>query len=208
MTKSKAVYDRGSVAVDCCSFYWDDQPDQTHEELQFAGNNFRASEFEGAILNAQLARLEPMLKKMRTQKKRLLKAGEKAGLTSITNHSLDHECGTHAGFLFEDEASARAFSNGLKSRSVSSFLPLDTGRHVYTRWEPILRQQGAHHPALDPFKIPANRKCRVKYTPDMCAASLDILGRTVLVGTHPDHKAPLLRTRELAVGEAASEALG
>lgn len=208
VTKSKAVYDRGSVAVDCCSFYWDDQPDQTHEELQFAGNNFRASEFEGAILNAQLARLEPMLKKMRTQKVRLLEAGEKAGLTSITNHSLDHECGTHAGFLFEDEASARAFSNGLKSRSVSSFLPLDTGRHVYTRWEPILREQGAHHPALDPFKIPANRKCRVKYTHDMCSASLDILARTVLVGTHPDHKAPMVRARARSIRDAAAEALG
>ncbi len=208
VTRLKAVYDRGSVAVDCCSFYWDERPGQAHEELQFAGNNFRASEFEGAILNAQLSRLEPMLKKMRTQKKRLLAAGEKAGLTSIKNHSIDYECGTHAGFLFADEDSARVFSNGLKTRSVSNFLPMDTGRHVYTRWEPILREQGAHHPALDPFKIPANRKCRVKYTHDMCSASLDILGRTVLIGTHPDSKAQLVRTMERAVRDAAVEALG
>ena len=149
-----------------------------------------------------------MLKKMRTQKKRLLAAGEKAGLTSIKNHSIDYECGTHAGFLFADEDSARVFSNGLKTRSVSNFLPMDTGRHVYTRWEPILREQGAHHPALDPFKIPANRKCRVKYTHDMCSASLDILGRTVLIGTHPDTKAQLVRTMERAVRDAAVEALG
>ena len=203
VTKSKAVYDRGSVAVDCCSFYWDDAPNRSHEPLQFAGNNFRASEFEGAILNAQLKRLEPMLKKMRAQKKRLLAAGEKAGLTSITNHSIDDECGTHAGFLFSEEGVARSFSEELKAQGVSNFLPMDTGRHVYTRWEPIMRQQGAHHPALDPFKIPVNRKCKVKYTHDMCATSLDILGRTVLIGTNPNFKADRVRAMVAAVVAAA-----
>jgi dTDP-4-amino-4,6-dideoxygalactose transaminase len=208
VTKSKAIYDRGSVAVDCCSFYWDADPgDRSKEELQFAGNNFRASEFEGAILNAQLTRLEPMLKKMRGQKRRLLQAGEKAGLVSIKNNSLDDECGTHAGFLFEDEATARSFSNALKGAGVGNFLPMDTGRHVYTRWEPILREQGAHHPALDPFKIPANRKCRVKYTMDMCADSLDVLSRTVLVGTHPDNKAERVKAMQTAVREAAAQVL-
>jgi dTDP-4-amino-4,6-dideoxygalactose transaminase len=206
VTRSKAVYDRGSVAVDCCSFYWDEKSDQTHEELQFAGNNFRASEFEGAILNAQLSRLEPMLKKMRGQKKRLLAAGEKAGLTSIKNHSIDYECGTHVGFLFDAEVAARSFSDALKSRGVGNFLPLDTGRHVYTRWEPIMREQGAHHAALDPFKIPANRKCRVKYSHDMCAKSLDILGRTVLVGTHPDNKATRVTAMARAIRDAATQA--
>ncbi len=210
VTRSKAVWDRGSVAVDCCSFYWQADPEapggpQSPEDLQFAGHNFRASEFEGAILNVQLRRLDRMLARMRDQKKALVEAGEAAGLTSIRNHSLDHECGTHAGFLFETEERARAFSAELGRRGVGSFRPVDTGRHVYTRWEPILRQQGAHHPALDPFKIPANRKCRVSYSRDMCARSLDILGRAVLVPCHPDHRKPRIEAmiREL---EAAATA--
>ena len=210
VTRSKAVYDRGSVAVDCCSFYWEAGPEapdgsRSPEDLQFAGHNFRASEFEGAILNVQLRRLDRMLARMRDQKKALVEAGEAAGLTSIRNHSLDHECGTHAGFLFDTPERARAFSAELGRRGVGSFRPVDTGRHVYTRWEPILRQQGAHHPALDPFKIPANRKCRVSYSRDMCARSLDILGRAVLVPCHPDHRKPRIEAmiREL---EAAATA--
>lgn len=211
-TRSKAVYDRGSVAVDCCAFYWnpdEEAPDEPRspEDLQFAGHNFRASEFEGAILNVQLARLDGMLARMRGQKKVLTEAGEAAGLTSIRNNSLDHECGTHAGFLFETEERARAFSQDLGRRGVGSFQPLDTGRHVYTRWEPVLRQQGAHHPALDPFKLSANRKCRVSYSPDMCSRSLDILGRAVLVPCHPDHRKPrvkaMIRAVEAAAGAAA-----
>jgi dTDP-4-amino-4,6-dideoxygalactose transaminase len=201
VTNRKAVYDRGSVAVDCCSFYWN--PDQDREDLQFAGHNFRASEFEGAILNAQLIRLEPMLKKMRRQKQRLTVAGEKAGLQSIVNHSIEDECGTHAGFLFETEKQARAFRGNLAQAKVSSFLPMDTGRHVYTRWEPIMREQGAHHPALDPFKIPANRKAKIRYSPDMCASSLDILSRAVLVPTHPDHKADEVRHMLATIRAAA-----
>ncbi|MEE3338777.1 MAG: DegT/DnrJ/EryC1/StrS family aminotransferase [Candidatus Latescibacterota bacterium] len=201
VTNRRAVYDRGSVAVDCCSFYWN--PDQEREELQFAGHNFRASEFEGAILNAQLSRLEPMMKKMRRQKQRLTSAGEKAGLRSIVNHSIDHECGTHAGFLFDTEKQARAFAGSLAQQKVSCFLPMDTGRHVYTRWEPIMRKQGAHHVALDPFKIPANRKAKIRYTQKMCAASLDVLSRAVLVPTHPDHKVDDVRRMIAAIKAAA-----
>ena len=55
VTNAEAVHQARSVAVDCCSFYWN--PDEEREELQFAGPNFRGSEVEGAILNVQLRRI-------------------------------------------------------------------------------------------------------------------------------------------------------
>ena len=92
VTNDELVYQRGSVAVDCCSFYWN--PDEDREDLQFAGHNFRASEIEGAVLNVQLKRIKGMLNTMRSHKKALLEKGEKLGLNSIKNNSIDHECGT------------------------------------------------------------------------------------------------------------------
>ena len=80
---------------------------------------------------------------------------------------------------------------------------MDTGRHVYTRWHPILREQGSHHPALDPFKIPANRRCKVKYSEEMCRDSLDILARAVLIGMHPDNSRSRVRAICRAVAAAA-----
>ena len=80
---------------------------------------------------------------------------------------------------------------------------MDTGRHVYTRWEPILRYQGAHHPALDPFKLPANRKARVKYKQDMCQDSLDVLARAVLVPMHPNNTKVKVRKMGEAIRAAA-----
>ena len=170
VTNDELVYQRGSVAVDCCSFCWN--PDEERDDLQFAGHNFRASEIEGAVLNDAARRIKGMLKTMRGHKKKtLLAKGLDEGLKSIKNNSIDHECGTHLGFKFRTEREAQGFSDRLHGLGVGNFLPMDTGRHVYTRWEPILRYQGAHHPALDPFKIPANKAARIEHSEDMCARS-------------------------------------
>ena len=120
VTNAEAVHQRGSVAVDCCSFYWN--PDEEREELQFAGPNFRGSEVEGAILNVQLRRIRGMLKTMRAHKQELLQVGLEAGLESIKNNSLDYECGTHLGFLFATEDEARSFCNRLAAKDVSLLL--------------------------------------------------------------------------------------
>lgn len=185
VTNDEQVFQRGSVAVDCCSFYWN--PEEDREDLQFAGHNFRASEIEGAVLNVQRQRIKGMLDIMRKHKKELLQIGVDSGLTSIKNNSIDYECGTHLGFQFDGEEAARSFSDQLKAEGVGNFLPMDTGRHVYTRWEPIMRYQGAHHPALDPFKLPANKKARIKYSKNMCKKSLKILSRSVLIPMHPNN---------------------
>lgn len=202
VTHNREVFERGSVAVDCCAYYWN--PEEKREELQFAGHNFRASEFEGAILNVQLGRLDGILRRMREHKKELLQTGVDAGLTSIVNNSLDHECGSHLGFRFSAEKQARAFADGLRQRQVGAFLPMDTGRHVYNRWDPILRYQGGHHPALNTFERPANRKCRVEYTEDMCRDSLDLLSRCVLIPMHPNHTRRRLQEMAGAIRAAAA----
>ena len=66
-------------------------------------------------------------------------------------------------------------------------MTIDTGRHVYTEWDPVIAQKGAPHPALDPYNLPENRRCRKDI--DMNMKSLDILSRTVSFTTHPDNTA-------------------
>lgn len=200
VTNNKAVFGRGSVATDCCSYYWN--PEQKNEDQQFAGLNFRATEISGAILNGQLQRIDGMLETMRGHKRQVLLVGEEAGLTSIVNNSVDHECGTHAGFIFDTEKQARAFAQKLREKKVGAFLPIDTGRHVYTRWDPMLRKQGAHHPALNPYNLPANKKLNVRYSRNMCKDSLKVLSRAVLIPMHPDNTQQRVR----AIGQAVKEA--
>ena len=62
-----------------------------------------------------------------------------------------------------------------------------TGRHTFTEWDQVLMRKGAAHPAMNPYTMPANSECRTTYPDDLCARSLDILNRTVMVATHPLH---------------------
>jgi len=201
---SEDVFNRGSVAVDCCSYYWN--PEDVREQVQFAGLHFRATEIAGAILNVQLERLDEMLETMGRHKARILSAGEAAGIKAIPSHSPGYDCGSHAGFLFESEEYARGFLQSIQQVGIGAFLPIDTGRHVYTRWDPVMRKQGAHHPALNPYMLSANRKIQVEYSMDMCSRSLDILRRTVLLTMHPDHEEVQVKAVEQALSHELRKA--
>ncbi|OGV68298.1 MAG: hypothetical protein A2498_10910 [Lentisphaerae bacterium RIFOXYC12_FULL_60_16] len=196
ITRTEAAMKRMRCVVDPCSFYW---TGRTEMQSSFLANGARASEIEGAILNVQLDRIDGMLAIMRRQKSAIRKAGEKAGLTMSPMHSPDDECGTHNFFLLPTAAKAEAFA-----AAVGGTVARKTGRHVYTEWVQIFAHQGAHHPALNPFRLPANKGCRMHYTPDMCRQSLDILDRTVFTANHPDLKAVDLAKRIKTIRDAAA----
>jgi len=200
VTDDLAAADRGWCMIDCCNFYWNGRKDGV---VPFVSNGSRASEIEGAILNVQLGRIDGLIRTLRRQKKRILRETARTGLVPIRHNSLDHECGTHVMYMFPTGGQADEFA-----RLTGGVVAGKTGRHVYTEWDPIFAGQGAHHPALNPFRLPANRRCRRKYTKDMCARSLDLLSRTVMLGTDPDHKRADVTARIRAINAAAEAVLG
>jgi len=169
-------------AIDPCHFYWHGRDG---EDKPFAGNGARASELMGAMLNVQLDRIDGMVAKMRAEKKRLL-AGASAfgnlGLKPTRMNSAEHDCATHVMFTMPTAEAAQKFI-----KVFPSVIAGKTGRHTYTEWDQILIREGAAHPAMNPYLMPANAKCRMDYTKDMCARSLEILNRTVMVPTNPEH---------------------
>jgi dTDP-4-amino-4,6-dideoxygalactose transaminase len=169
--------ERIRCAIDPCSYYWKGR----EKPPGFVVNGARASEFEGAILNAQLDRIDDMISAMRAQKKRVLSETDGVGLVAAPQNSPKWECGTHVMYRLPTAEAAERFAE-LTGGTVT----IKTGRHVYTEWDPILDHHGAHHPALNPFELPQNRGLRMNYSRDMCAPSLAILSRTVFVTTHPD----------------------
>ena len=59
-------------------------------------------------------------------------------------------------------------------------LPLDTDKHVYSNWDPLMQRRASHHPALDPLHATAAGRAQ-RYTPDMLPQTLEHLARTVSV---------------------------
>ncbi|RLP26988.1 aminotransferase class I/II-fold pyridoxal phosphate-dependent enzyme [Mesorhizobium sp. YM1C-6-2] len=176
------VMERARCYIDPCHFYWQGRSDGTKP---FAGVGARASELLGAMLNVQLDRLDGMIRTMRAEKKRIL-AGTKhlgnLGLLASPMNSADHDCATQVMFTLPSEAAAQAFV-----KTMPAVIAGKTGRHTFTQWDQVLMHEGAHHQAINPYTLPANKGLRTEYKDGMCKDSLEILNRTVMVATSPLH---------------------
>ena len=118
---------------------------------------------------------------MRAQKSRIRTETTACGMTPSPGNSRAWECGAHVAFLLPTAAASDALAE-----KTDGSVALKTGRYVYTEWDPVLEHRGAHHAAVNPFAPVQNRGCRMGYSKEMCRQSLDILGRTVCLTTHPD----------------------
>jgi len=173
-----AVLTNDAVAIDRARIYHDGGAvlRQYAAEVRipfFAGSNFRVSEIQGAILSAQLERLDGILKRLRARQAAMLEILAKSGrFTLAVSNDVKGDCGSTVWMRFGSEAEAKAFVE----RHGGVGRPIDTGRHVYTNWDPIMNRRGAHHPRLNPYNW-ARRK--IEYSPDMCPRSLDLMKRTV-----------------------------
>jgi dTDP-4-amino-4,6-dideoxygalactose transaminase len=198
----EALAKRVRGAIDPCHFYWNGRDD----DKPFASNGARASELMGAMLNVQLDRLPGMIAAMRAEKARIL-AGTaplgNLGLKPAPMSSPDDDCSAQVMYTMPSAATAVRFTEVFPSVIAGK-----TGRHTYTEWDQVLIGSGAAHPAMNPYLMPANAECRTTYTRNMCARSLDILDRTVMVATSPLHTDAEIDDMIHNIGVAARVALG
>jgi dTDP-4-amino-4,6-dideoxygalactose transaminase len=198
-----AVAERARCAIDPCHFYWHGRNDAVRP---FAGNGARASELMGAMLNVQLDRLDGMVSAMRAERKAIL-AGtaslDNLGLRPAPLNSPDYDCATQVFYALPSAEAADRFV-----KIFPSVIAGKTGRHTYTEWDQVLMGEGAAHPAMNPYNMPENAACRRTYSKDMCAHSLEILNRTVMVATHPQHSRDEIDDIIHNIGVAARVVLG
>ncbi|MBZ0230552.1 MAG: DegT/DnrJ/EryC1/StrS family aminotransferase [Bauldia sp.] len=183
-TSDDNLAQRARCAIDPCHFYWTGREDGM---VPFSGNGGRASELMGAMLNVQLDRLDGIITAMRAEKKQIVEATKRLsnlGLKLSPMNSPDHDCAAHVMYLLPSAEDAVRFTEVFPAVIAGK-----TGRHTYTEWDQVLMGMGAAHPAMNPYNHPDNAACRRTYSKDMCARSLDILNRTVMVPTHPNHSA-------------------
>jgi len=190
VTTDAVVAQRARCMADACGFFWGGKEADVQP---FAASGNRASEIEGAMINAQLDRLDGILADLRRNHDALAEAVKGAGLRVAPSNDPAGDCGAKVMVQFDTPEEAAGFVERARAAGLSADVTATTRRHTYTDWDPVLNQRGAHHPALDPFKLQENAECRKDYRPDMCQRSLDILHRTVMVTVDPDEAAEHLR---------------
>ncbi len=185
VTDSRPIFERGLIYHDSSAIAYFGNQLETVESEQFCGSEFRVGEFTGAILREQLKKLDPILADLHRNRDYMMeRLGEKYNF--IASNDREGDLATTIPFWFDTSDEAAAFKAKADAAGIGATRPIDTGKHVYKNWTPIMNKNGAFHPAFDPFKMEANKNLNHNYSPDMCAKSLDFLRRAVYVSVNPN----------------------
>ena len=182
LTNNRKVFEASLIYQDssAVAFFGNQLEDFTTEG--FCGTEFRSNELCAAVMNVQLDRMDGILSDLRANKKYIMDALSDVA-EFIPSNDIEGDCGTTVAFKFETEEKARAFAT---AEGVAGTVPIDTGKHIYKHWTPIMEKKGAFNPLMDPFKMEANKDIGPDYREDMCPLTLERLSKVVYVGVNPD----------------------
>lgn len=174
LTNDTRLYARAAMYHDVGSY---ERPNAlVSDEPVFLGMNFRMPELTAAILRPQLKRLDAQLARRQRLRQILLdELSSSAYRFAVSpHHDADNAVGVALGFSDPEEAA-------IFGRARGAHRLIDTGRHVYTNWLPVMTKRFAH-PSLNPYAW-AHRP--IEYATDSCPTTLEILARTCTVGLPP-----------------------
>ncbi|MBE6883263.1 MAG: DegT/DnrJ/EryC1/StrS family aminotransferase [Ruminococcaceae bacterium] len=159
---------------------------ELHEPV-FCGTQLRVGELFGAFMRVQLTRMDGILNDLRAVKKLIMSAlSGVEGIAFAPSHDIEGDCGTTLPFRFATEEKARDFAAKI-SGTVNGWLPIDSGKHVYYNWDPVIAQRGGHCDAVNPYLMPQNANLNLtKYDKNSLPKTNDILSRTVYISLNPD----------------------
>ncbi|WP_353476538.1 DegT/DnrJ/EryC1/StrS family aminotransferase (plasmid) [Salipiger sp. H15] len=193
LTSDRGYFERARMYHDPGSFM------RGHGEASeplFAGLNFRVSELTGAVLWAQLAKLDPFLRRLRRRHPIVARTFADLPNCRLSPHN-DPENAVALSVIFDDPEEARVFG---RTRGAERLL--DTDRHVFVNWEAVLSKR-AFHPKMNPHAW-ANRE--ITYLPDDYARTLEILSRTCRVSLGAQYPLPVMQWQKRSLRNAASRA--
>lgn len=182
LTNNKKIFEQSLIYQDSNAvLYFGDQLSGISTE-EFCGNEYRSNELCAAVINVQLDRLDSILNDLRKDKKYMMDK-LKDICCFIPSNDIEGDCATTLAIQFRSEEAARRFA---AAEGVCGALPIDTGKHIYKHWTPIMRKRGALNSLMDPFKMEANKNIVPDYNENMCPETLDKLAKVVYIDICPD----------------------
>lgn len=201
VTKNRKIFERALIYHDSSAVaFFGDQLNGINEPL-FGGVEYRVSDITGAILREQLKKLPSIINDLHKNKFALIDGLKSKNLVA-PSHDAEGDCATTLALRFSDKVDCENFAKKCEEKGLSIIIPINTGKHIYTNWTQIMEKRGAHHPALDPFKMKENQGLQMNYTMDMCPKTLDLLSRTAYISINPDWNAEEFNNTLSTINEA------
>ncbi len=182
LTNEDILFQRALIYHDSSAVSFFGNQMDSFSESMFGGVEYRTNELNAAVLRVQISRLDGILADLRRVKKTIMEA-TKDVCKFIPSNDIEGDCATTLALRFDSAEDAVAFTEKL---SFGTTIPINTGKHIYKHWTPVMEKRGAFHPLMDPFKMEANKEIIPDYHENMCPKTLDILSRTVYIGLNPD----------------------
>jgi 8-amino-3,8-dideoxy-alpha-D-manno-octulosonate transaminase len=143
----------------------------------FAGENFRMNEFTGAVLGAQLAKMDTMIAQMRRNAEAIYDGIEDLdGIRLRTRPDPEGDIGYGVYFETKDKAARDRCIQELRKRKVPASTL--TGSVLLPVEESVVSKR-TRHPAWPSFNSPEGRA--IQYGPDGCRQTLDVFDRFVQI---------------------------
>ncbi len=182
LTNEDILFQRALIYHDSSAVSFFGNQMDSFSESMFGGVEYRTNELNAAVLRVQISRLDGILADLRRVKKTIMDSCKDV-VSFIPSNDIEGDCATTLALRFDSAEDAVAFTEKL---SFGTTIPINTGKHIYKHWTPVMEKRGAFHPLMDPFKMEANKEIIPDYHENMCPKTLDILSRTVYIGLNPD----------------------
>lgn len=183
LCKDARIYDR------CCSYHdtaacWrpDRFAEQRFEGELFCGSNFRMGELAGAVMCAQLRRLDGLNALMRDHQKRIInQIKDTKGIKVRPCNDPEGDTGICLMFYLDSAEKVGPFCDALKAEGVNCAGVFNSGIpdwHIYAHWKHVI-QKKAPSDVCCPWECPYHKEPEVQYATDMNPKTLEYLGRVV-----------------------------
>ena len=186
LCKDARVYDR------CCSYHdtaacWrpDRFAEQRFEGELFCGSNFRMSELCGAVMCAQLRKLDKLNALMRDHQKRIIaQIKDTPGIKVRPCNDPEGDTGICLMFYLDSSEKVGPFCEALQAEGVNAAGVFNSGIpdwHIYAHWKHVI-QKKASNEVCCPWECPYHEKknpAPVEYAENMNPNTLGYLGRVV-----------------------------
>jgi 8-amino-3,8-dideoxy-alpha-D-manno-octulosonate transaminase len=152
------------------------------------GINFRMPELLAAVALVQLGRLDGLIDAMRARK-RMLRAGiepvaRRKGISFRASADPEGDAAVALILIVDSPPTAARVTEALRAEHIGAsvlYHPDRVDYHIYAHWQPVMDQR-PWTPNGGPWRW-AQRE--IRYTPDMCPRTLDLLARAVHMDVNP-----------------------
>ena len=158
--------------------------EQRFEGELFCGSNFRMGELAGAVMLAQVRKLDRLNALMRDHQKRIIaQIKDTKGITVRPCNDPDGDTGICLMFYLDAPEKVGPFCDALKAEGVNAAGVFNSGIpdwHIYAHWKHVI-QKKASSEVCCPWQCPYHEQKAepVQYAEDMNPKTLEYLGKVV-----------------------------